>query len=960
LTLDDVVSQLLRVEGVAARQQLLARNLRVFTADELLRHLKASSERYFTVDGHAALRLAESLVTAAELAERADLVPLGLLARADALRLLGRYAEARATFDEAGRAFLEQKDAVGWARTRIGWVIVSYFLGQGAEALTSVADAHATLMAHQEWLRAAGLDQNSALVCYFLGQYDRAITLYDRAQRLFESLGESAEERAAWVKANKAMILTLLGDFQVALALHEEAQEVFIRRGATLSLLRQHQFIADVHVSQGHYTHALRLYSDAFAAFEQGGYETDATWIALNMVECYLRLNRYSDAYELGQEAIARSERCGTPTEAAKARFACALALGRLGESERALGLLEEAAATFSATNHASDVGNVLLQRASLHLGEADWDQALDTANQARQIFAERNLSVRLVQTDLIRARALFGLDRETEMRGLIGRTLTMIGERGLSWLTHECHHLLAQVAAQHGDYRASLAECDAALAAIESVHSRLASDLGSTYLADKMQIYHDAIDLCLQSAPADHARALHYLERAKSRALVDYLAGNPEVRVRARHHEDQPLVDELRRLRAEHDWFYSRLYGYGLTRRDEGHPDDSAREQEAAVLQAQIRDRERRIARLSERLDLRQADGLTGLTSSPRTCAELQAGLDGQTVLVEFYLHDRGGVAFVVTERALATVPLAVNLGMIRQRLNLWQLGLESSARALLGGQSLIRLEANVRGHLQAMYRALIAPLAPYLDGYERLVVIPFGPLHQIPFHALHDGEHYLIEQHEVVACPSSSLLGICVQQPKRGGSSVLVIANSDQGHLPSVTEEARAVADLMPAECYLEEAATRSALSTAAPRHAILHLAAHGEARLDNPTFAHLRLADGQLSPADVFNLDLRGALVVLSGCETGRVTVRGGDELIGLSRAFLHAGTSTLVQSLWRVEDGTTTILMRQFYNGIAQGKPKGTALREAQLVMLHDHNGAPYFWAPFQLVGDYGRA
>jgi CHAT domain-containing protein len=160
------------------------------------------------------------------------------------------------------------------------------------------------------------------------------------------------------------------------------------------------------------------------------------------------------------------------------------------------------------------------------------------------------------------------------------------------------------------------------------------------------------------------------------------------------------------------------------------------------------------------------------------------------------------------------------------------------------------------------------------------------------------------------------------------------------------------------LPGEVYTEEGATRAALADAAPRHGVLHLAAHGAARLDNPVFAHVQLADGQLSATDVFNLDLRGALVVLSACETGRYAIRGGDEPVGLVRGFLYAGAKALVQSLWRVEDGATARLMGRFYRALRAGVPPGAALRAAQRALLAEYPEHPYRWAPFQLIGDGG--
>jgi CHAT domain-containing protein len=134
------------------------------------------------------------------------------------------------------------------------------------------------------------------------------------------------------------------------------------------------------------------------------------------------------------------------------------------------------------------------------------------------------------------------------------------------------------------------------------------------------------------------------------------------------------------------------------------------------------------------------------------------------------------------------------------------------------------------------------------------------------------------------------------------------------------------------------------------------VVHLAAHGEARLDNPAFAHVALADGQLGMPDIVNIRLDGALVTLSACETGRNAVVGGDELVGLSRGFLFAGASTLIQSLWRVDDRSTTSQMEDFYTALRQAKTPGTALRDAQRRSL-EVAPHPYVWAPFQVVG-YG--
>ena len=245
--------------------------------------------------------------------------------------------------------------------------------------------------------------------------------------------------------------------------------------------------------------------------------------------------------------------------------------------------------------------------------------------------------------------------------------------------------------------------------------------------------------------------------------------------------------------------------------------------------------------------------------------------------------------------------------------------------------------------------------PVLPAASVARHVIVVPYGPTHGVPFHALFDGANYLAERLEVWTTPSSSLLRLCEQRARRDLTNPLVVGYSG-GHLDGVLDEVRRVSELLGGVCYVEGEATRSLVLAEAPKHCLVHLAAHGEARLDNPLFAHLSMADGHLGMADILTIQLDGALVTLSACETGRTAVVGGDELVGLSRGFLFAGASTLIQSLWRVDDTSTVTLMETFYTGLLAGQTPGAALRSAQRSCL-ESGAHPYVWAPFQVVG-YG--
>ena len=273
--------------------------------------------------------------------------------------------------------------------------------------------------------------------------------------------------------------------------------------------------------------------------------------------------------------------------------------------------------------------------------------------------------------------------------------------------------------------------------------------------------------------------------------------------------------------------------------------------------------------------------------------------------------------------------------------------------------------LERLTRRVLTSLYGELIEPLEPLLneavgptsDGTgasRKLVIVPHGLLHRVPFHALFDGGSYLLERFEVSYAPSAKVYSLCEKRIPRGFDKTLVLSVADSS-IPAVTEEAQAVVRHLPAaELLSDRQATVEALRSKAPGCGILHLACHGMFRVDNPMFSALKLYDGWLAASDVIRLDLAGALVTLSACESGRNEVFAGDELMGLTRAFLGAGATTLVASLWLVQDETTAELMEMWYEQLRKGVGRAAALRNAQLA-LKERWSHPYYWAPFVLIG-----
>ena len=332
----------------------------------------------------------------------------------------------------------------------------------------------------------------------------------------------------------------------------------------------------------------------------------------------------------------------------------------------------------------------------------------------------------------------------------------------------------------------------------------------------------------------------------------------------------------------------------------------------------------------------------------------EIQKVIPANTLLVEFYAARNTFYACLVSQTQLKIIAVA-DVTRVREKLRLLQLQL---AKFRLGEDYIRALEKPLLeatlAHLEELYGLLIAPLRKQLQA-EHLVIVPHSFLHYLPFHALTDGERYLIDDFTISYAPSASIFALCQQKPieeSNGDSLVLAVADA---RAPHIEEEGRFVAEALGgAKLFLGEDATEERLKMYGPKSRFIHIATHGYFRQDNPMFSSIKLGNSLLSLFDFYQLQLSAELVTLSGCGTGMNVVIGGDELIGLVRGLLYAGAQSLMVSLWEVHDQSTTEFMRDFYSSYRESANKANALRRA-LINLRQKRPHPYYWAAFALVG-----
>jgi hypothetical protein len=278
--------------------------------------------------------------------------------------------------------------------------------------------------------------------------------------------------------------------------------------------------------------------------------------------------------------------------------------------------------------------------------------------------------------------------------------------------------------------------------------------------------------------------------------------------------------------------------------------------------------------------------------------------------------------------------------------------------------------------GYLNAAFQVwqLLAP--PGIEGAAGLVIIPDGPLSQIPFEALItqapqagmglERAAYLIRQMPVrYAWSLASLLQQNAAGGKRTGSFMLGIAplflQGERGlaPLPASRNEWQAAGSWRP-DAWMGTDANSGDFLKKAGQYTVLHLATHAYSTTTGETSPRIELADRSLLLPEIYALPLQAELVVLSACETGIGQDLKGEGVMSLSRAFAQAGASCIISSLWTVNDETTSRFFGDFYQALRGGQPISQSLRSAKLAYLDDPNipaglQTPYFWAGLVAVG-----
>jgi len=895
------------------------------------------------VDTARAQQLADLAVTVAEAVGNQLALAKSLRARANALYVLDQHAAAIEMHQKAAALFEAEGDEEELARTLSGSIQPLLLLGHYDQALAAGDRARALFAKQGNTLRLARLDINIGNIYHRQDRFADALVCYERA---YDVLAEHDDaEGMAAVMSNMPLCYMNLNEFPRALEMYRKARQHCEQKGMPILVAYADYNIAYLYFLRGEYGRAIQMLREAAQSGKKANDAYQIALCSLDLSEIYIEVNLIPEASQLAHEANEHFQRLGFGYEAAKALVFAAIAASRQGQAFEGIKLFSTAKELFIRDKNHVWPSLIDLYEALVLFNEGRLFEARRQSIAARDFFSTTTMRSKAVLAELLLARIALRMNDAATARGHCQLALQQVGTMESPILVYQAEFLMGEVERASGKTDIAYECYRRARAALETLRGNLrGEELKIAFFQNKLEVYENLVELCLTS-PQKLEEAFEYIELAKSRSLMDRLMQPVHVPTESDAGQSD-LVRSIRNLREELNWYYN------LIEREQLKPEDRSPER-IQKLEQEARSHEDDLMHALREATLDEASQAGLQMPSAVSLEKIRSALPADTAVVEYFRIQDRTVACVLTRDKLQIRPVTVE-SRVKKTLQLFQFQL---AKFRLDPQYVSAFEEpmlkSTQGHLASLYQELIAPIADLIDA-QHLVFAPHGLLHHIPFHALFDGESYLIDKYSVSYAPSASVYALCREKSANvsGGSLILGIADAQA---PLILEEVKALRGILPnAKLFVGEAATEAVLKSHGPTSRIVHIATHGYFRQDNPMFSSIRLGDSYLSLYDLYHCKLPAELVVLSGCATGRNAVTPGDELMGLVRGLLQAGAQSLLLSLWDVHDASTRDFMIVFYSRLAQGMPKPLAVQAAmaEIRQAHPH---PYYWAPFSLIG-----
>lgn len=871
--------------------------------------------------------------------------------------------------------------------------------GQLDEALDLLASkAPTSLIAVRAW-------NGKGTVAYAGGDYPKAISHYQQALDLLERRGGPEDEKASPL-GNLGTLAAVQGDLSKAQQLYDAALRIKQRKPEDPVIPRLLNNLGIIAKQRGDLLAAERYYQQALDINRERQAWVSYSTNLFNLADLASDQGDLEGASQLLGQALAhfQQQNARSPAVAQTLAELAGIEL-QLDHVDRSTELYREAAALYEEVAPDSidyalvleGQGDVAARKGDLHSAAELYERALAW----REPISPQSIHLARTKVALAEIRSRAGNPKAA--RALIDDALAL--QRAVApGSIDEAQSLftLASLQTQANELTDAVKSYEAGIAMVEYQTQRLGgADDSRSRFNDKYSRYFKQYMTQLL-ALSRFEQAFDVLERYRARSLLAMLA---ERDLNWRQDLPAPLQQERRQLDRDYDAAQSTLLELAESRASE----------------SQLRDAREVLADLKRRRDAFAAELRV---SSPRFASltypqplkldEVQRQLPVDTVVLSYSVHESSSWVFVVTAESLRVIPLGLNAqelsALVERFRNLIALGQYeaqvSPAFVELGGE---------------LFDLLLRPALNEISE-NRLLLVPDGALHLLPFAALVDSQtssdrsgnpwRYVAE-----ISPLSSVLSLTLydflstQQSKSPASQdeLRLVAFGDPAldnphqvqpanlvtrtgtnlsnlpPLPGARAEVEALAALYQPKVrtYVGASATEAAAKSVSGRVQYLHFATHSVLNQAMPLDSGLVLSASQAPDSVTENgllqtweilEDLRvdTDLVVLSGCETNLGTDFGGEGMVGLTRAFHHAGSKAVMASLWQIADRSAADVVRLFHSYRLSGASADAALQRAQLEFIAREKEGwftrvwrsmkerpafshPFHWAALQLHG-----
>jgi CHAT domain-containing protein len=618
----------------------------------------------------------------------------------------------------------------------------------------------------------------------------------------------------------------------------------------------------------------------------------------------------------------------------------------RLSENEKALDSLEKALAIYRKIKSSLGEANTLRSLGHVHFQLSYYEKARESYEQGLAIF--RKIKNRLGESNTLRSlgEVHHAIKEYEKARQKYEEAISLQKEIWERYEMVRSYIRLGQILETMNTLSAAEKAYTNSIDIIEDVWVEMKrEEFKVPYLTSHITPYENLIHLLFKKGKG--TQAFTYAERSKARSFL-YLMGNKRIDIKkgvplnlVRQEEElrQKITSLSRKIR-------------------ENEEKEPARQSSTAQLNKELLQLKQTHSETLEKMKLLCPEYATLVSFNPLSTKDIQNLIreTGETVFLEYYTTPEAVYLWVLDGKNIFPYKIDINSETLAKKVQEYY--------AMISKPGTFGVET-LEFQAQELFNLLLRDAENHWTRKNRIGIIPHGILHYLPFEALMNNGKFLEEQDiTFFYLPSASVYKYCREKNPLKKEQFIALGNPD-GSLVFSEKEVEELKHLYPrdTEIFTGKEAKETRVGYYGPYADILHFSCHGIFNAANPLYSALLLApdnsaDGRLEVQEIFQLNLKPAyLVTLSACETNVSNISPGDELVGLARAFIYAGTPSVLASLWKVDDYYTEKLMVSFYRAL-KNTDKITALHQARQEMIDKYGKRhPFYWAPFVLIGDF---